>query len=157
MLILMFGVQRMSTSIDVTPAHWGLIGFVFGVAALCAAVVLTSGMLAPVPEQSVGTLIGEMARDIRNAATGVASAPVENPTMDLDALLAVLTPVLAVIAAVLGGISLFRHEPTALPKLAIGLGISAFVMQYAFWMAMLICGTVLLVAIVSNIGDILGG
>lgn len=151
----------MSVLEDTPRAHWGLAGFCFGVCALLAAVMMTSGLLAPSPDpdQSIGTVIGEIARDIRLAATGGVKdvAPAPEPAFDMLAMLSIVTPVLAVLAAVLGGISLFRHEGTALPKLAIGFGVGAVVMQFAFWLALLICGTVMIVSIVSNMDGILGG
>jgi hypothetical protein len=149
----------MSLSVDTSQAHWGLAGFCFGVCALLAAAVLTSGMLVPEPEQSIGTTIGEIARDIRQAATGAStgSAPIsERSGFDAMGVLFIVTPILAAFAAVLGGISLFRHEPPALSKLAMTMGVGAFIMQYVFWLAVLICGTVLLVSIMSNMGGIFG-
>jgi hypothetical protein len=122
--------------------------------------MLTSGMMAPEPDQSIGTPLGEIARDIRLAATGVSkdAAPAAEPSgMDVLGLLVVVTPILDATATVLGGISLFRLEPTALPRFAIAMGLGAFVMQYAFWLAALICGTMLLVSIISNMGDIFSG
>ena len=149
----------MTFSEDMQTARWGLVGFFCGVVALMTAVMMTSGFMAPEPEQSIGTTLGEIARDIRLAATGATAdaRPVSSfAGFDLMAVAAILTPVFAAAAAVLGGISLYRHEPTALPKLAIGLGVGAFVMQFAFWLALLICGTVLLISIVSNKDGILG-
>ena len=148
----------MLMSDETLSARWGLAAFLFGVAAILASVALTSGMMAPEPEQSIGTTIGEIARDIRNAATGARGVDKEpaRDAFDLQSLLLIVTPVLAAIAAVLGGVSLFRHEPAVLSKLAIAFGISAIAMQFVFWLALMICGTILLVSIVSNIGDILG-
>ena len=149
----------MSISSEAPQAHWGLIGFCFGACALLAAVMLTSGMMAPEPEQSIGTTIGEIARDIRQAATGGSKsvAPVAEPSgFDGLGLLMIVTPILAGVATVLGGISLYRHEPKTLSKMAIAMGLSAVAMQFAFWLAVLICGTVLLVSIMSNMGGILG-
>ncbi|MBK0399182.1 hypothetical protein H0I76_08275 [Limibaculum sp. M0105] len=51
---------------------------------------------------------------------------------------------------------MFRREAPTLPALAIELGCSAFVMQYVFWRALVICGIYLLVAIVNNLDSILG-
>lgn len=141
-------------------AHWGLPAFFAGVAALVASALFVSGLMMPEPEQSVGTMIGEIARDIRNAATGKAeSAPAAEASrgFDIEAILMIVTPVLAGLATVLGGISLYRHEPPLLSKIAIALGVSAIVMQFVFWLALLICGVVLLSMILSNMDGILGG
>ena len=64
--------------------------------------------------------------------------------------------VLAGISIIAGGISLYRGEPATLAKITIALGLSAIVMQYAFWMALLICGMIIITAVINNIGDILG-
>ncbi len=147
----------MSITKEMPRAHWGLVAFCFGVFALLSAAILTSGLMTPEPEMSIGTTIGEIAMDIRNAATGNATkAMTPQDTSDTIWFLMIVTPILAALAAVIGGISLFRHEPAALSKMAIAMGIGAFVMQYAFWLALLICGTVLLISIVSNMGGIFG-
>ncbi|MGJ8606070.1 MAG: hypothetical protein ACSHXH_18290 [Marivita sp.] len=151
----------MSLTADAPRANFGLLGFFFGVGALLAAAMLTSGVFMPEPQQSVGTSIGEIARDIRAAANGIFSETVEAPAaasepapFDPTKLLSIVTPIFAAIAVVLGGASLFRHEPTSLPKLAIGFGIGAIVMQFVFWLALVICGTMVLVAILSKMESI---
>jgi hypothetical protein len=151
----------MSLAEHAPRASWGLIGFCFGVFALLAAAMLTSGLMspAPEPEQSIGTAIGEIARDIRAAATGVTTHVPDAPraeSFDMIPVLLIVTPILAAIAALLGGISLFRHEPATLPKMAIAMGVGAIVMQYAFWLALVICATLLLISIVSNMDGIFG-
>ena len=145
-------------------ANWGLIAFGIGVSALLVAAIMTSGVMIndPEPEKSIGTIMGEIARDMRAAALGaepttVPSEPAKRSIFDFDSVLWYVAPILGILAAFLGGISLFRHEPSALAKLAIGMGIGAVVMQYAFWLILLVCGAMILVAIASNIGEILGG
>jgi hypothetical protein len=54
----------------------------------------------------------------------------------------------------LGDVGLYRNEPHRLSYLAVGIGLSAFVMQYVFWLAILICGIALLISIVENLGSI---
>ena len=151
----------MSIAIHTPRASWGLIGFCFGVLALLAATMMVSDLMAPPPEaeKSIGTAIGEIARDIRAAATGSPTPVAEAPpadAFDLHAVLFIVTPILGGLAALLGGISLFRHEPRTLSKMAIAMGVGAFVMQYVLWLALLICGTVLMVSVVSNMDGILG-
>lgn len=147
----------MSLAADAPRAHFGLIGFFFGVVALLAAAIMTSGVLMPETQQSIGTSIGEIARDIKAAATGAfteSAASPEPAPFDPTKLLAIVTPVLAAIAVILGGVSVYREEPTSLPKLAIGFGLGAVAMQYVFWMALLICGAVIVTAIISNMDSI---
>lgn len=61
---------------------------------------------------------------------------------------------MASIAVVLGGIGLYRHEQHRLPYLAIGIGLSSIVMQFVFWLALIICSVVLLTTITKNLGGI---
>ena len=49
-----------------------------------------------------------------------------------------------------------KVAPT-LPAIAIAMGCSAFVMQYVFWLALVIGGICLVIAIINNIDSILGG
>jgi hypothetical protein len=149
----------MTTLTETPRANWGFAGFLFGVAALAAAVLLVSGAFNA-PPQSVGTSIGQLAAEIRQAAklalNGSSIPSPETVAWDANAYLGILAPILAAIGVILGGVSLFRHEPSQLPKLAIGFGLAAFLMQYVFWLAVLICGVILLTSIISNLGSILG-
>ena len=49
-----------------------------------------------------------------------------------------------------------KVAPT-LPAIAIAMGCSAFVMQYVFWLALVIGSICLVIAIINNIDSILGG
>ena len=60
----------------------------------------------------------------------------------------------AAIAVALGGIGLYRNEPHRLSYMAVGVGVSAFFLQYVFWLAILICGVALLISIVGNLDSI---
>lgn len=150
---------------DLTAAQrpvWGLAAFFIGVAALVAVTLHVSGVFAE-PEQSAATTIGEIAAEIRNSAKrALAGEPAPAPVSEgrdwkAERALALAVPIFAGVAALLGAVGLFRREAPALPAIGIGLGIGAFVMQFAFWMALLIGGICLLVAIINNIDGILGG
>ncbi|MEQ8966692.1 MAG: hypothetical protein RID91_12765 [Azospirillaceae bacterium] len=140
----------------------GLAAFFVGALALVAVTLHISGTFAE-PEQSAATTIGEIAAEIRNSAQRALSndpAPAPPPpssAWDSEAFLLIAVPVLAGIAAVLGAVGLFRREAPTLPGIAIAMGCSAFVMQYVFWLALLIGGICLLIAIVNNLDGILGG
>ena len=139
---------------------WGLIAFIVGAIALAAMTLHISDVFAP-PDQSAALTIGQIAADIRSSAqealTGrEAPAPVPEP-MTLYAAMAYAVPVLAALATVLRGISLFRGEAPQLPQIAIAMGVGAFVMQFVFWLAVVICAFGLLVAVVKNMDGILGG
>ena len=140
------------------PARLGLIGFIFGTLAFICAAYLVSIQFAP-SDQSIGSAIGQIAGDIKTAARAAISGEAEPaapvaPNWDLTAILAFIIPALSTLAILLGGFSLFRKEPRQLPMWSIGLGISAVLFQFAFWLAMVICGTLLLMSVLNNIGDI---
>ena len=142
-------------------AHWGFAGLIFGVLGLIAAMLAVSGALIE-PQQSAGASIGQLAAEIRQAAKFALSGadlPAPAPakaTMDLNRIVMIATPILAALAMALGGMSLYRHEPAQLSRLAIGFGLGAIVMQFVFWLALLVCGIALLISVISNMGAILG-
>jgi hypothetical protein len=139
----------------------GLVAFFVGVIALIAVTLHISGTFAE-PEKSAATTIGEIAAEIRDSAKRALSnapAPAPEPpsrTWNADRILMFAVPLLAGVAAVLGAIGLFRREAPTLPAIGIAMGVSAFVMQYVFWLALVIGGICLLIAIVNNIDGILG-
>jgi hypothetical protein len=139
-----------------------LAAFFFGVIALVVVTLHISGIFVE-PEKSAATLIGEMAAEIRDSAKRALSndpSPSPEPSSrawDTDGIFQIAVPLLAGVAAVLGAIGLFRREAATLPAIAIAMGVTSFVMQYVFWLALVIGGICLLVAIVNNIDGILGG
>ncbi len=153
----------MTTEIAETRPVWGLAAFIFGVIALVAVTLSISDVFVDEEQASAAATIGEIAAEIRQSAQRALAgeeAPPPQPApdrMDVQYALLFITPVLAAIAAILGAIGLFRREPVALPTIGIGLGIGAFVMQFAFWLALVIGGICLLVAIINNIDGIIGG
>lgn len=66
--------------------------------------------------------------------------------------------VLAALGATAGAIGIYKSEPKNLSMLAIGIGIGigAVIMQYVFWLALIICGIILLTAILNGMEGILG-
>lgn len=138
----------------------GLLAFFVAALALAAVTLHVSGVFSE-PEQSAGQAIGQIAADIRDSAraalTGEEIAPPPERGWNWDRLVTLAVPVLAAIATILGGISLFRGEAPSLPRLAVMMGIGAFVMQFVFWLAVLICAVALLIAVIQNLDVILGG
>jgi len=139
---------------------WGLCGVIAGLIAVALVTISLSAVFEK-SKPTVATQIGEMAAEIRKAATrsmlGVEQPEPETPAMTVATLVTIAIPVLAALAAISGAIGLFRREPKTLPLLAMGFGTSAFVMQYLFLMALMIGGVFILVAIINNIDGILGG
>ena len=138
---------------------WGFAGFFAGVAALALVIMIMNGVFDP-PAKSVGTTIGELAAEIRSSArealkNGPSPAP-EAAATSLREIAMLAVPVLAAIAAICGAIGLFRREERSLPLLAIAVGGGAVLMQFAMWLALLICGMILMTRILSSMDGIIG-
>lgn len=103
-------------------------------------------------------MIGEIAAEIKqSAARALSGEPAPEPApVPQDYMLVITIAALcaASVAVVLGGIGLYRNEPHRLSYLAVGFSFSAFVMQFVFWLAIIICGIVLLVSIIGNLDSI---
>lgn len=139
------------------PGKFGLAGFMLGSASMVIVLVQIAAFFKP-EEKSVGTIIGEIAADIKMSAaralSGEAAPAALPPAVDYGHLFLTAALVIAGIAIILGGIGLYRKEPHRLCYLAVGFGVSALVMQYMFWLAVLICGIALMISIIENLSDI---
>lgn len=139
---------------------WGLTGFFFGVVAIALAMAIINGAF-DMPAKSTATTIGEFAAEVRNSARAALSgeataAPVVEQAMNWREIATLAVTVLAGIAAICGATGLYRHEARSLPLLAIGAGSAAVVMQFAMWLALLICGVLLIGRILTTMDGIIG-
>lgn len=148
----------MGQTIEERPAKYGLVGFMLGIASLVVILIQLSAFFEP-QEKSNGSIIGEIAADIKqSAARALAGEPAPEPTpppRDYSHFITISALCVAGIAVALGGIGLYRKEPHRLSYMAVGIGVSAFVMQYVFWLAIIICGVVLLISIIGNLDSII--
>lgn len=148
----------MSSIIESPRPVWGLAGVIAGLIAVALVTLSLSSIFAE-PQPDMATQIGEMAAEIRKSAMrsmmGAEQPVPETPAMTVATIITLAIPVLAGGAALCGAIGLFRREPLSLPLLALGFGSGAFLMQYLFWMALLIGGVVLMVAVLNNLDSIL--
>jgi hypothetical protein len=148
----------MDQTINTPPAKFGLVGFMLGIASLVVILIQMSAFFEP-PEKSAGTTIGEIAAEIKlSAARTLAGEPAPEPTpppRDNSQFITNAALGVAGLAVMLGGIGLFRNEPHRLSYLAVGVGLSAIVMQYVLWLAIIMCAVVLLVSIIGNLDSIL--
>lgn len=147
----------MEQSFEDRTAKFGFLGFILSVVALLVILIQLSAFFEP-QEKTAGSVIGEIAADIKlSAARALSGEPAPEPTpppRDYSQFITIAALCVAGVAVVLGGFGLYRNEPHRLPYMAVGIGLSVFVMQYVFWLAMLICGVVLLFTIIGNLDSI---
>jgi hypothetical protein len=149
----------MSDTLPWSGFGWGHVALGTGALALSLAVLHVFG--GPFgPQHSVGTSVGEIAGEMRAAALrAVRGEPQPTPVprgWDIDRVLMVAAPLVGVLAIVLSIVAGLRRQGMRLAGYGAALGVGAIVFQFVWWIALLIAGTILLVAIIENIGDILG-
>lgn len=139
---------------------WGHVAM--GTGALAFALAMLNVFGGPfTPQPSVGTTIGEIAGEMRAAALRAANgepqpAPVPRG-WDIDRVLMLAAPLVGVLAIVLSMIAVLREDRYRLAGYGATLGAGAIAFQFVWWIALLFAGVMLLIAIIENIGDILGG
>jgi hypothetical protein len=138
---------------------WGHVAMGTGALALALAMLhVFGGPFAPQP--SVGISVGEIAGEMRAAALrAVNGEPQPAPVprgWDADRILALAGPLVGVLAILLSMVATLRRDGLRLAGYGAALGVGAIVFQMVWWIALLIAGTILLVAIIQNIGEILG-
>ena len=148
------------TQLPLAGLRWGHVAIGMGALSLSLAMLhVFGGPFAPTP--SAATTVGDIAGEIRAAALrAVKGDPQPAPIprgWDIDRVLMIAAPLLGVLAIVLSMVAALRREGPRLAGYGAALGVGAIVFQTIWWIAALIAGIVLLVAIIENIGDILGG
>lgn len=137
---------------------------------ICAMIVATLALFISVAHLSLGPFeqqkpieqtIGETAVKIKEAAkraiTGEAKPVQESraSTMDLDFVTTLAALGLAGLAMLLAIVGLAFKESRPPVYIGFSLGAGILLMVWLQWIALLICGVILLVAIINNLGDIL--
>ncbi|MEL7153786.1 MAG: hypothetical protein AAFN51_08370 [Pseudomonadota bacterium] len=137
--------------------HWGIWALLAGGIAL---ILVFFQIVGPTLEtkQSAATQIGEIAGEIRRSAwrsfLGLPKPEPEIVAPPISSYLALVAPVLGVVAIILSVISGLFRENWRYAVYGASLGASAIVFQYLWWVALLIASVILLVSIIENIGDI---
>lgn len=135
---------------------WGFWGVLAGAIALIAVFFQIAGpALEPAP--SIGTQLGEIAGEMKRSAwrsfLGMSQPePEAVPTSMMD-WVPLVAPVLGTIGIILALVSGIRGEDRRLAIYGTGLGVSAIVFHFVWMVALLIVGAMLLVAIISNLGE----
>ncbi len=128
-----------------------------GAIALCLVFVQIVGpTLEPAP--SAATQIGEIAGEIKRSAwrsfLGMPAPEPEEQAAPASSYLALAAPILGVIAILLSLASGILRENWRYSVYGTTLGAAAVIFHFVWWIALLVAGVLLLVAIIENIGDI---
>jgi hypothetical protein len=144
---------------DIRAHVRGYLGIALGAAGLGIALLhIFGGPFAPQPTlgETAGALAGEMRAAAQRALAGE-PAPAPQPRgWGIDRILAVAGPLLGAGALALAIVSALRQDPRRLPAYGAGLGVAAIALPFVWWLALLIAGAAIAVAVVENLGDILG-
>lgn len=138
---------------------WGFWAVMTGAVAL---LLVFAQMVAPTlePQPSAASQIGEIAGEVRRSAwqkfLGLPRQAPEVVPVSAWSYLAIVAPALGVIAVLLSLISGVLRENWRYSVYGVGFGAAAIVFHFFWWIALLIAGVVLLVAIIENMGDIFG-
>ncbi|MEM8775412.1 MAG: hypothetical protein AAGF53_10285 [Pseudomonadota bacterium] len=137
--------------------RWGFWAVISGAISLLLVFIHISGFFAE-PQPSAATQIGEIAGEIKRAAWrsffGFSSGEAVPQATTTTDYLAVIAPSLGALAIVLAVISGVLRENWRFAVYGTGLGASAILFHFFWWVALLFAGVMLLVAIIENIGDI---
>lgn len=151
----------MSDASAIPPGfRWGYVSVALGALGLVLAMVhIFGGPFTPQP--SIGTTIGDIAGDMRAAVLRAVRGepqPAPQPVgWDIDRVLLLAAPLLGAAALVMAVVSAIARDGWRLPTYGAVLGLAAIVFQLFWWVAVLFAGAILLVAIIENLGEILGG
>lgn len=139
---------------------WGYLAIALGALGLMLSMAyIFGGPFTPQPTvgQTIGEIAGEMRASALRALNGEAQpAPVARG-WDIDRIILVGAPILGVLGILSAMISALMRDPWRLPTYGAILGTAAIVFQFLWWIAVLFAAVILLVSIIENIGDILGG
>jgi hypothetical protein len=140
-------------------ALFGIAGLMLGSLGLIVAMVAVYG--GPfAPQQPVGVGIGEIAGDIIKSTwrelRGIEQPAPVQPGMDIDGMLRMAVPVLAVAAIVLAVIARVRRESRVLTRGTWALAVSAMLFQFLSWTILLVAGMFFLIGIMNNITGFFG-
>ncbi|MEM8872470.1 MAG: hypothetical protein AAF848_09900 [Pseudomonadota bacterium] len=109
-------------------------------------------------QPSVATQVGEIAGEIKRSAwrsfLGLEQPEPEVASTSVWIYVGLAAPVLGIAAILLSLVSGLARENWRLPVYGATLGAAAVVFQFVWWVAILVAGVLLLVAIIENIGDI---
>ena len=157
----MMGEMAMTEASNEKSTAFGLGSMAIAALALLVAVVHLS--LGPVaPQKPIETTIAEKAVAIKEAARRVMTGePKPEPKAEssarwsTDQIIELAVLALAGIAVVLAVVALVRREQQRLAFAGFSLGTSVLLITWLQWIALVICGAIIVAAIIHSLGDLL--
>ncbi len=149
---------QVSVRVSIKPLRtWGFWSVLIGALALGLVFVQLVGPTfesQPSATEQIGQIAGEIKRSAWRTFLGLTAPEMEPRSASVWSYLAIAAPILGLIAVVLSLISGVLRENWRYSVYGVSLGATAIVFQYLWWLALLICGVLLLVTIIENVGDI---
>lgn len=139
------------------PGFWAVALGALALLLVMIQIVGPSFEARPSAAAQIGEIAGEIRRSAWRSFLGLPAPTPEPARPDLFVYLAFVAPVLGVIAIVLSLVSGLMRENWRYAAYGAGLGVAAVIFQLFWWVALLMAGVLILVAIIENIGDIFGG
>ena len=137
--------------------RWGFWAIIVGAIALMLVFVQIIGPSFE-SKPSAATQIGEIAGEIKRSAWrsffGLPNESPQKAATSLWSYVALAAPALGIAAIVLSAISGVMRENWRYSVYGTGFGVAAVLFHYFWWLALVIAGIALLIAIIENIGDI---
>ncbi len=108
-------------------------------------------------EQTIAETAVKIKEAAKRAVTGEPEpkAITQESRFNLDTITTISALACAAAAMLLAIIALVRREERSLAFIGFSLGAGVLLMAWLQWIALLICGAIILVAIIKNLGDIL--
>ena len=151
----------MSEQVDAKNGKLGLVAMALAAMALVGAVLhMSVGSFAP--QKPAEVTIAEFAVNVKDAAAKLMTGEQEEVTpkpfyasWDVDQIFNLGVLSLAGLAMLVAIFALARKEPQRPAYTGFALGVGVLSIVFLKWIALVICGVILLVVIINNIGDIL--
>lgn len=141
---------------QISEAKLGFFGIIVGTVALLIALVsFWGGPFAPQP--TLEEAVAEKVLSLQNAAINALNGEsiedsYSQPKWDIDRVIDIIIPVVAVLSILMGVFSLIFKEPVQVAGCALALGFSAIAFQFIAMYAMALLFVLLVIAVFSSLG-----
>ena len=133
---------------------WAVLTGALALTLVFAQMVGPSLQPGPSAATQVGAIAGELKRLAWRTFLGLSSLKPEPEPVTVWTYLAFAAPLLGIVAVLLSLVSGVLRENWRYSVYGACLGAAAILFQYFWWLALLIAGVLLLIAIIENIGEI---